>query len=98
MLAVAIVAVPPSASASWSVEFNTFSTGGKGLDGQVSTMARFSGDLIVAGKLNNAGTGLGTQVAVHGIAQWDGSHWSPMGSGLAGVRALDVHTGSLRAA
>lgn len=56
-------------------------------------MTEFGGNLIVGGAFNLAG---GTSVGY--IAQWNGSSWSPLGSGFNGaVHALCVHQGVLYA-
>jgi hypothetical protein len=49
-----------------------------GVNGVVySTFVRSSGELIVGGEFSVAGT-----VVANGIARWDGTSWSPLGSGL----------------
>ena len=44
-------------------------------------MAVYDGKLIAAGYFLTAG-----DISASRIASWDGSHWSPMGSGMSGVR------------
>jgi hypothetical protein len=62
-----------------------------GLDGEVRAFAVYQGKLIVAGKFNSAAT-----VTAQRIAAWDGTSWSPLGSGIYGeVYALTVYEGKL---
>jgi hypothetical protein len=67
---------------------------GGGIDpsGYVNAMTVFNGELVVAGKFEEAGG-----VRATNIARWDGATWQPFGSGLAGtqVNALAVFDGQL---
>lgn len=67
------------------------------LYGAISALAVYDGKLIAAGDFTTIGG-----VAADGIAQWDGSAWSPLGSGIGGglmgmheVWALQVYNGKL---
>ena len=85
--------------AAWS------SLGGSGVSGNtypiVLSLAVFNGDLIVGGTFSAAGLFGG----VNNIARWNGTLWSPMGSGVlvsgqpvqTQVRALAVYNGVLYA-
>ena len=68
---------------------------GLGMDARVSAFAAWDGKLIAGGKFNKAG-----EIYASDIAAWDGTAWSPLGSGLdyvytAEVRALAEHGGDL---
>lgn len=57
------------------------------------SMAEYEGSLIVGGRIARAG-----DIAVRGVARWDGESWSTMGAGIPGnVNALCVYNGSLLA-
>ncbi len=61
--------------------------------GTVTALTVFDGELCVGGVFQIAGS-----VTVNHIAKWDGSQWSPLGSGMSGgVSALAVHDGELYA-
>ncbi len=69
-----------------------------GVNGTVSALAVSGGTLYVGGEFTVAGTN-----AVNSIAQWDGTHWSALASGVSGpqfgaVYALAVSGGNLFAA
>lgn len=80
------------------VEYDWIPTFGPvmGLDGQIMAMGTFddgSGpSLYVGGSFDT-----GNNVALNGIARWDGEQWSPLGAGVGGaggsgtVRAMAVH-------
>ncbi len=71
---------------------------GPGLNAAASAMIVYQGKLIVGGGFTLAGG-----IEVGRIAQWDGTTWSSLGSGVtiypgrAGVRALTVHGDTLYA-
>ncbi len=62
------------------------STTGQGINGYVYTMAVYNNELVAAGFMQNAGT-----VAVSGIARWNGSTWSALGTGTGGL-SISVQT------
>jgi hypothetical protein len=81
---------------------NSWQPVGSGMNGTVRALQVFDPDgpgpmpelLIAGGAFSTAGG-----VAASGIAAWDGSSWSPLGTGTAGqVRALTVWRGRLVAA
>lgn len=90
VLILSTLLAPRIASADWATIYNTWPNGGKGLDGPVAAMVTWNNHLIVAGTFQDAGNGSGGQIAAHGIASWDGTTWSPMGTGLDGVTTLFV--------
>jgi hypothetical protein len=62
--------------------------------GLVRSLAVYQDDLIVGGAISDAG-----DVPANNIARWDGTSWSPLGSGLNGfVDAMTVYNGELIAA
>lgn len=62
-----------------------------GVDGHVYALTVYDDRLVAAGAFTMAG---GTEVDF--IAAWDGTGWSPLGSGMNGaVRALTVYDGQL---
>ena len=64
------------------------------LPGETATihdLAVFEGDLIAVGEF----AGIGTVTGMDGVARFDGSTWSPMGSRPTGAEALAVFQGSL---
>lgn len=69
---------------------------GPGLDGDVLASVMWNGSLVVAGTFSRVGN-----LAVGGIARWDGANWHALGGGLAYVdeshriRALAVHGSEL---
>jgi hypothetical protein len=70
---------------------NSIALAGGGLNGPVSAMTVYDGKLIVAGGFTTAGG----NPANH-IAAWDGSSWSPLGSGVdQGCWPLIVYGGRL---
>lgn len=67
-----------------------FSPGG-GVDGPLTAVALYHGDVIAAGRFSHAGG-----VAVKNIARWDGTSWHAMAGGVAGeVHAMCVFHDSL---
>jgi trimeric autotransporter adhesin len=56
----------------------------------VSALAVSGSDLYASGVFTNAGG-----VAAHGIAKWNGSSWSALGSGLGGVPADQLQVSAL---
>ena len=66
---------------------------GLGIDGQTFALAWF-GDKLVVGTGSPAMAG---DALVHGVAQWDGETWSPMGRLDGFVHAFAVHNGELYA-
>ncbi|MBI5265915.1 MAG: hypothetical protein HY851_01665 [candidate division Zixibacteria bacterium] len=71
--ACALVAIGASASFAESV-WHSF---GSGVNGPVSGMIMYNGELYVAGRFDSAGG-----QPARGIARWDGAAWYPLGSGL----------------
>ena len=64
---------------------------GSGMNGQVTALTVYNGELIAGGNFTNAGG-----VPVNSIAKWNGTAWSPLGSGIIGdVRALIVYNNEL---
>ena len=63
-----------------------------GVDGEIFALATYNGKLIAGGRFDSAGN-----ISVNNIAAWDGSSWSPLGSGLTGysVWALAIYKGDL---
>lgn len=54
---------------------------GSGTDGQVYALSTLAnGDLVVGGQFTTAGG-----VQVNGVARWDGTSWSALGSGVSGA-------------
>ena len=80
-------------SAAFSQTWNTMASG---MNVGVNAIVEYKGKLIVGGYFNTAGG----QTANH-IAQWDGSQWSTLGTGLTGstsfdnVAAMAVYNGDL---
>jgi trimeric autotransporter adhesin len=61
---------------------------------RVRALISFQGQLVVGGSFDHAGG-----MAIHNLAQWNGTSWSRMGSGFMGeVWALAIHDGALVAA
>ena len=54
--------------------------GRPGVDGYITSMVVFDGDLIVAGRFSLAGS-----ILANNIARWDGTTWSPLGIGTDDV-------------
>jgi hypothetical protein len=62
-----------------------------GVDGPVTALASYNGDLYAAGSFMNAGS-----VSARRIAKWDGTNWSALSTGLnAQANALAVFGGHL---
>ncbi len=79
---------PQTADTSWSGQFGLSELGATW---DVYALLVHDGDLVVAGGFTFAGG-----IPVHGIARWDGSSWSAMGSGMDGpVYALAEFDGAL---
>ena len=65
-----------------------------GLDGTITALTVFDGDLIASGAFTTIGG-----VSANHIARWDGSAWHALGTGLdSAAHALLVHDGNLIAA
>lgn len=78
----------PSVVRSWNG--TTWTTLGT-VAGTVLAMTVYNGELIVAGSLSAVGG-----VPVNGIARWDGTNWSALGSGVQGtVTSLAAFQGAL---
>ena len=58
-----------------------------GIDGPVSALVEFDGRLIAGGEFNIAG-----DTIAHNIAAWNGTCWSPIGSGFEGSPGTEVHS------
>ncbi len=90
--------LPVNRIASWNGSvYNPLGTGTEGgfLNlGIVRCLAVYNGELIVGGYFDRAGN-----LATPGIAKWNGTSWSMMGTGMGGtnpfVEALVVHNGQL---
>jgi hypothetical protein len=68
---------------------------GTALNGPVFAWCEFDGGLVAGGHFTADGTGQ----TLSRVARWDGSAWSPLGTGLpVGVSALVAHEGRLVAA
>jgi hypothetical protein len=65
-------------------------------DQSIHAIANYNGTLIVGGEFTNFFTG----VPIHGVAQFDGTQWQPMGAGIGSgsVTSLQVYNGLLYAA
>jgi hypothetical protein len=93
--AVACEGVAAWNGSSWSA-LGTGLTGGQYSFAQVYALAEYDGKLIAAGNFATAGG-----VSAGNIAAWDGSSWSPLGSGVSDgsntgtVLALAVYDGKL---
>ena len=81
----------------WNRSSNTWSALGSGVESDgsaqafVSDMTIMDGDLYVGGTFVRAGGGEARNVAL-----WDGSSWSPLGSGVEGnINALEAHDGKI---
>lgn len=95
-LIAAIPATPFAASehAGNDPEAGSWSALGEGMDGTVSALAVYKGELIAAGNFLNAGG-----LPIQRIARWDGAQWAPLGAGLNGpVHTLTTHDEYLYAA
>lgn len=72
---------------------------GPGFDNGVLALATYNGDLYAGGTFTELGGGdglAGPAVPMNFIARWDGTQWSPLGTGMnANVSALAVYQGSL---
>jgi len=74
-------------------QWSSLGTGVSGISGYtfVSALAVYNGALIAGGAFTQAGG-----LAVSNIARWNGSSWSPLGTGLNDiVRALTLYNGAL---
>lgn len=70
---------------------------GSGMDGIVRALTVYNGGLVAGGDFVNAGS-----APANHIASWDGSSWSPLGSGITGYAfpaffTLTVYDGKLMA-
>ncbi|CAN5511727.1 hypothetical protein BH10BAC5_BH10BAC5_16490 [soil metagenome] len=69
-----------------------------GTNGIIKTVSLYNGNIIAAGGFTNAGA-----IAARNIAMWDGTSWSPLGTGLGSpsgtdtIYALAVYNGELYA-
>lgn len=64
---------------------------GNDLDGNVSDLIEFNGELIAGGNFANSGP-----TSVNNIAKWNGIEWLPLGTGLDGtVVDLELYDGKL---
>jgi hypothetical protein len=77
---------------------------GGGMNANVTDMVIYNGELVVSGFFTRAAylTSKGTEnpgsISANYIARWNGTSWSPLGSGMNGkVTALAVHNGMLYA-
>ncbi len=67
------------ASTSWAAGESPFwHSFGSGVNGPVTALAEYNGDLIAAGHFTTA-----DGQPARGVARWNGSQWYPMGNGLA---------------
>lgn len=64
----------------------------QGIQGEVTDMVRYQGDLIAAGRFDAAGDAL-----VDYIARWDGGAWDSLGGGLQFSAATGANPGDVRA-
>jgi trimeric autotransporter adhesin len=79
-------AVAVDGIAAYNPATGVWSALGGGIDGSVGALAVLpNGDLVASGLFTTAGG-----VAARNIARWNGSVWSPMGSGLSSAAALAV--------
>ncbi|MFO7890986.1 MAG: right-handed parallel beta-helix repeat-containing protein [bacterium] len=73
--------VQSSDNSNWDDQFDT-----QGLNGSVTGLAVYGGNVYAGGTFTTAGG-----VAVNRIARWDGSSWSPLGTGVNGrVREIVI--------
>ncbi len=71
----------------------TWSPLGTGMNGPVSCLTFYNGDLIAGGAFTTAGG-----ISAKNIAKWNGSSWSPLGAGFNNaVNSLKVYNGELYA-
>jgi hypothetical protein len=90
------VGVPVNYIAQW--DGSAWSSLGAGLDSGVNVLAAAGGRSYVGGNFSTAFGTDGETLAVNGIAQWDGSSWAALGSGMNNaVMALAVSGGRLYA-
>jgi hypothetical protein len=88
--------IPANNIAKWNG--TTWSAVGMGLGSTANALVASGSDLHVGGAFTTATNAGGIAVTVTGIAKWDGSAWSALGSGAsATVRALAVSGGNLAA-
>ncbi len=60
-------------------------------DGDISCIIRYNNHLIIAGRFDMIGG-----VSAKNIAQWDGTNWQPLGSGILGsIKTLAVYKNEL---
>lgn len=67
-----------------------WTSGGKvrGINGVVIALIEYDGQLIAGGRFSIA-----NDTFANNVASWDGTHWSPMGSGTAGgIRSGQINT------
>ena len=89
---VALLVVPQQAAAEWSSLGSGIEGGPWGGDPAVYSLATYDGALVASGYFTTAGGAV-----VNGIARWDGSAWTPLGTGLEAAQghALAVYEGEL---
>lgn len=77
-----------------SVNAQTWTALGTGFNNTVLAVTEYKGEIYAGGDFDSAGT-----VVVNHIAKWNGSSWSPVGTGIGGVsvEALAVYNGELYA-
>lgn len=64
---------------------STWTSIAPGIYGDVWCMGAHGGKLYAGGSISRVGT-----VFTNGIASWDGTHWSPLGSGVGGQSSFGV--------
>jgi len=67
---------------------------GSGVDGYVYGLAVSGQDLYVGGGFARARNSSGVAVTVNGIAKWNGTNWSALGSGLSGTAMALAFSGN----
>jgi len=75
LLMLAVLSVMHSKAQTWAAL-------GAGIQGQVSSMAVYNGNLYVGGEFTMAGS-----ATVANIAEWNGTSWLPLGTGITGTNA-----------
>jgi len=63
---------------------------GSGINGQISALTLYNGNLIASGAFDSAGGHL-----AYNVAQWDGTKWDSLGSGVVGSFALCTYGSNL---